>query len=900
MATVRGTFRRAVAAHREALGLVRAAREALERAPQEPPFGTESVVRQSALVSRLQDVAVELTSGWATAGWDWLAGGRRPVAQRSPGTREILLRIGTAHPVSEGFPVLVPFFGVGHLVIDADAGDARVSGLVRSVLLRVLGEATVGSVRVLAVDAPSLGPTFGPLLPLIEVDLMARPATDLDGLRVVLSECEEHLRRAAVVPDPPTLVLAVAAFPEGCTDTDFARLVALSRTGHQAGLQLVIAGYPGPGASEAGRPPLENATAIRTRGQFFQVGDPPGHVLSGDGRGLNCPVRLDVGPPEDLLAAVCRQVAGRAAQQRSVDVADLFADELWTESSVAGLRTMIGREGREVAWLELDDATPHWLVGGRTGSGRTAFLLDVLYGLTARHGPDELALHLLDLTEEVSFTEFAPTAGDPTWVPHVRTIAVESDREFATAVLASLVAEMSRRADALREAGVSELAQLRAVRPDLALPRVVTVIDACDVLLAGSDATARRAVALLADVARRGRARGVHLILSAQTSSGLQGLLAAEPALFEQFTLRVALAGGGGVLARPDPVADALPVGTAVVEDLTDVAGIHRQIRFPDADPERLRGLRSRMFQRRAPGDEPPAVFAGSARQRLEDDPRWGRLTARTRRRVLALGRAVDVGLPTATFPLDTSPGRHLAVLGPAEVGADLLHAAVLGLARQHEPGTAEFVLAALVAVADEAVDAAAAAVRAAGHRCSEVELTGLRDVIARLAHPEPEPLDLAQLGLTDLDLTDLDLTDLNLTDLNLTELSPRVEATYVVVWGADALAAGLRGAVDPRRGSTGLQDLLTVMQEGPSRGAHLLTWWRAVRRFRDDLGPEGRDDVAGLVALNVAAPDLAELVGRDLGWQPRPNRALLVDRQLDATTLFIPFVRAGRRREAR
>lgn len=886
MATVRGAFRRAVAAHREALGLVRAARAALEHDPREPPFGADSAdsaARQTALVTELQEAADRLTTGWATAGWDRLAGGRRPIAHRAPGARETLLRIGTGHPVPEGFPVLVPFYGVGHLCLDTDGGDARVSGLIRSVLLRTLGEATVGSVRVLAVDVPGAGSTFTPLLPLAEVDLMSRPATDLPGLRAMLTEAEKHVRAAASVPDPPTLVLAVAAFPGTPTPADLSRLVALSRAGHQAGLQLVIAGYPGPGVSGADRPPLENTTVIRARGQYFHVADPPGHVLSAGGRGLNCPVRLDTGPPEDLLAAVCRQVAGRAAEQGSLGVEDLLAAQLWQESSTAGLRTMIGREGREAAWLSLDDATPHWLIGGRTGSGRTAFLLDVLYGLVSRYGPDELALHLLDLAEGVSFTEFAPTAGDPTWVPHVRTVAVESDREYAAAVLAALSAEMDLRADALREAGVTQVEQLRRARPDLALPRTVTVIDACDVLLAGDDATARRARTLLEDVARRGRAHGVHLILSGQTSTALLGLLEREQALFGSFTLRVALAGGGGVLTRPDPVAGTLPVGTALVEDVTGVAGTHRQLRFPDAGAEGRRGLRTRMWQQRVPGDEPPAVFAGSARQHVEQDPAWSRLDARGRRRVVVLGRAVDIGLPTATFPLDSSPGRHLAVLGPTEVGADLLHAAVLGLARQHEAGSAEFVLAGLVAVADEAVDEAAAAVRAAGHRCSEVELTGLRDVLARLAHPEPEPLDLVAA-----------------LSRSASAQAPQVEATYLVVWGADALASGLRGAVDARWGSTGLQDLGTVLQDGPVRGAHLLTWWRSARRFRDDLGADARDDVAGLVALNVPAPELAALVGQDPGWRPRPNRALLVDRQLDTTTLFIPFVRSARPGQAR
>ncbi|HET9657211.1 MAG TPA: FtsK/SpoIIIE domain-containing protein [Kineosporiaceae bacterium] len=880
MPTVKGSFRQAVAAHRAALGYVRAARDALERDPQEPRYGAESVVRQSALAAELQTAAQALVTGWSTAGWDWLAGGRRPLAQRPAGSREPLLRIGTAHPVQEGFPVLVPFFGVGHLCLDTDSTDARVSAFVRSVLLRTLGESTVGSVRVLAVDATPASPTFGPLLPLVEVDLMSRPASDVLGLRAVLAEAEEQLRTAAGSPDPRTLLLAVAAFPEGVTDSDIARLAALSRTGHRAGVQLLLAGYPGPGASWAGRPPLENATVIRLRGRFFHVADPPGHVLSGGGRGLNVPVRLDGGPPEDLLAAVCRQVAGRAAQQRSVEVQELFAGDLWTESSAGGLRTMVGREGREAAWLALDDATPHWLVGGRTGSGRTGFLLGAIYALASRYGPDELALHLLDLSEAVSFAEVAPTAGDPSWVPHVRSLAGEPDRDYGVAVLAALAAELSRRSEAMREVGVTQLEQLRAARPDLALPRIVTVIDGFDALLSGADATARQARTLLTDVARRGRAHGVHLILAGQTSAAVQGLLAEDAALFGPFTLRIALAGGGPVLGRPDDEAAALPVGTALVENQSEAAGSHHRIRFPAPRPEPIARLRQRMWEQRVPGDHPPAVFTAAAARNPQDDPAWQALTPQIRRRSLLLGRAVDVGMPTAAFPLDTSPGRHLAVLGPAETGADLLALAVTGLARQHAPGTAAFLLAGLVAVADPAVDAAAAAVREAGHRCSEVEVTGLRAALSRIAHPEPEPFDPASLEPG--------------------ALPAAPTTTYLVVWGADGLATGLSGAVDPRWGSTGLQDLHTALQDGPARGAHLISWWRSARRFAEDLGPQARDGVAGLVTLNVTAAELAELAGEESVRTPRPDRALLIDRHQGTTTPFIPYRRSGSGRAGR
>ena len=124
--------------------------------------------------------------------------------------------------------------------------------------------------------------------------------------------------------------------------------------------------------------------------------------------------------------------------------------------SVAGLRTVVGRAGRGDAVLALDDTTPHWLVGGRTGSGKTVFLLDVLYGLAARYSPDELALYLLDFKEGVSFTEFIPTDADPSWVPHARTVGVESDRQYGVAVLTELVREMNRRAGGDEAAGRDE------------------------------------------------------------------------------------------------------------------------------------------------------------------------------------------------------------------------------------------------------------------------------------------------------------------------------------------------------------------------------------------------------------------------------------------------------------
>jgi S-DNA-T family DNA segregation ATPase FtsK/SpoIIIE len=868
MATVRKVFRRAVAAHRDALGHLGTVRDALHHAPQEPVYGAECLLEQAALVQEIQQAAEELTPGWWTAPWDSALAERGLGLDGMPG-RPWPVRIGTAHPVSEGFPVIVPFIGGGHLSVDADARDPRVSGFVRGVLLRVLAAMPAGSVRVLPVDGGTLGTTFTPLRPLVAAELMTEPAIDLGGVRRVLAEAEEHVRLRQADPgeDRPILVLAAAAFPSGFGRSEAARLASLAHAGVGAGVHLLLAGYPPPaqrGLEPA--PPLDRTTVIVAQGDDFRVSDPPGEErFSADGRGVAGPVVLDPGPPEHLLPAVCGRIAERAAADSAVRFADLMPSKIWTESSIGGLRTMAGHAGRTAVHLSLDDVTPHWLLGGRTGSGKTVFLLDILYGLATRYSPEELALYLLDFKEGISFSEFVPTEADPTWIPHARAVGVESDREFGVAVLAALIAEMNRRATAMKQVGVTSLARLRATRPRPPVPRIVAVIDEFHALFAGNDAVAKRASALLEEVARKGRSYGVHLILASQTTSGIEALFAKGEAIFGQFSQRVALVGGGGVLAPENRAADVLAVGAAVLNDGGGAVSANRTARFPDADAAAVERVRHRLWEARTPDARPPAHFAGYAEQHVEDDPTLQRLDPSVRRRSVMIGRAVDIGLPTAAFGLDTTPGRHLAVLGTSEVGAGILHAATLGLARQHAPGTAEFVIAGLVAAADEAVDDAAAAVTAAGHVCSVVDVRGLRAVLGRLVHGDPGGE------------------------------RPR-EAAYVVVFGADAASGGLKADRDAATGKTGLDDLRAVLADGPTRGVHLIGWWRGIRRFTDDIGMSGKEDVAGLVALNVNGREFGSLIGDlMLEWEPRENRALFVDRHQERTTLIVPFVRPQR-----
>ncbi|QGN47767.1 TraM recognition domain-containing protein [Micromonospora sp. WMMC415] len=841
MGRLASAYGQAVAAHRAARAHLDTARRALGAAPS--PAAPAGAADLLARLAQLGDALATPTPG-ATP----LAAGPAPV------------RLGDAATAGGAFPVVVPLGSGHHLAVDADARDPRVAALLRAVVLRLLATAPPGGVRVAGLDTAALGATFGPLRPLVDAGVLDPPATTEAEAGALLDAAEAHARtaRAADRPDQELLLVVAAALPP---PREAARLAALTHAGPAASVCVLLAA--------SGAPALGATTSVRLTGEHAHVGDPPGAPFSADGSGLAAPVRLDGDPPAASVAALAGHLGAAVRQGATVRFPELLPARRWAESSVAGLRTVVGRAGRDPVTVAFDDATPHWLVGGRTGAGKTVFLLDVLYSLAARYSPAELQLYLLDFKEGVSFTEFVPTGRDPSWLPHARAVGIESDREYGVAVLRELRRELQRRATAFKRHGVTKLADLPREAP---LPRIVAVVDEFHVLLAGNDPLARESVDLLEELARKGRSYGVHLVLASQSTTGIEALYGRAEAIFGQFALRVALPGGGGVLDPLNDSAATLPVGSAVLNTAAGAAGADTVVRFPDAHAAAadLARLRHDLWAARPSGARPPSVFKGYDTARLEDDPTFTGLRPGGRRPLALVGRTVDVDGTSALFLMDSTPGRHLAVVGTSAAGAEVLRAATLSLARQHTPGDARFLLVPLVTAADPAVDDTADVLTAAGHPVERLDADGLRARLHELADPPPA------------------------TD-GADQPAAGHARTYLVVFGMDA-AGTVLAAADPATFRSGHDDLRQVLRQGPGQGVHLLGWWRGLRRLADDLGgTHNRDDVACLVALNVPGADLGLHLGvPDLSYQPRPDRALLVDRHDHRTRLIVPFARDG------
>jgi hypothetical protein len=873
----------AAALHRQAAAAAVAAASTLDATQPAPADQRE----QHELAERLRAAAATLVPGWLGAPLDAQSVDNPLGGPRLPG----FVRIGTAQPLDDArFPAVVPLLGTGHLTVDADTRDPRVAGLLRAVLLRLLAAAPAGSLLVRGVDAATAGQVFAPFAPLADAGLMPPPATDRTGLRAILAEAEQWVRPAHPAAGrhhrhERTLLLVIASLPELTEAADLVRIGALAQPGPAAGLHLLIAGWPPPPlTAETTQPPLPDSTMIALRNPYALVGDPPGASFGNPAPhlpsiGLNSPVFLDEDPPAQLFRRVCQELAAQVNANSRPRLAELLPDEadgLWAADPADGLVTTVGRDGEKPVTLRFNDLTPHWLIGGRSGAGKTAFLINVLYGLCARYSPDDLTLYLLDFADGGSFEEIVPTDRDPSWLPHARVVGMETDREYGLAVLRELDGEVTRRATLAKAAGVARFAELRARHE---LPRILCVLDSFRLLLGdrdssdgdgdeagagpGGDPLAAEAMSRLDSLARRSRPYGVHLLLANRAMPDRAAGYGQRDSVFGQFPVRVALPGGGDVLEPTNDAAAGLPLGSAVVNTAGGLGGPRgatrgheRVVQFPDpqADPGALGTLRHRLWQARAADAVPPTVFTGFERPHLDHDAGYRAAVAGLSTGPAALlGRVVDLPLRTVTIPFDNVPGRHLAVLGPSSVGADVLDTAARSLAAHHSAGTARFVVASLVADGDGLAGRLAAEL-AERHEVATVDVAGLARAFDREG------------------------------------------PGYLVVFGLDE--------IDPAVLPT--ERLAELLGGWPARGVHLLAWCRQPGRLAAALGssapigaalgssaPIGANQVANLIFLDLPPNEVAELVGRPVDWRPRPGRALWHDRLVDQTSVIIPFVGA-------
>lgn len=263
---------------------------------------------------------------------------------------------------------------------------------------------------------------------------------------------------------------------------------------------------------------VERALRLNRAQQYGPLEAAPALSYPGDSRGDQ---------PSRWLLAVDLHGRGRLSDRLGPEstVVDFDVDVLADECEAAVRALESPTRVLSPADLDLFDHGPHALVSGVTGSGKTEFLISWLMDMAHRWSPESLAIAVIDFKGGGSFARLKH-------LPHLRHLVSDLDRIGLDAASVGLAALIRRRERLLALHGVADVAELPG---EAKVPRAVIVVDEYRALIEEAPAF----VGLFRDMAARGRALGIHLVLSTQRFTSTAG-----DALMANIDLRVVFRAG--------------------------------------------------------------------------------------------------------------------------------------------------------------------------------------------------------------------------------------------------------------------------------------------------------------------------------------------------------------------
>ncbi len=630
-------------------------------------------------------------------------------------SKKFLLRLGELQllQLEARTPALLPFpHDRGWLFKVASTARGHAEQAVRSLLLRLLASLPPAKLRFIFIDPIGLGQNVAPFMHLADYDeqlITGKAWAEPQHIEQRLADLTEHMENViqkylrnqfATIEEynalagevaEPYRVLVVFDFPTNFSETAARRLVSIMQNGPRCGVYAIVLvdlGKPLPyGFNLADLE--QSSTVIAWDGQRFVW-------MDDDFR--DCLLELDAPPEAELFNRIITVIGEAAKEAGKVEVPferiTLPPGQWWNADSRAGLSVPLGPAGaRRLQHLELGKGTAqHVLVAGKTGSGKSTLLHVLITNLAIRYSPDEVQVYLVDFKKGVEFKPYATYQ-----LPHARVVAIESEREFGLSVLQGLDAELKRRGDLFRNAGVDYIADYRT-RTGQKMPRILLIVDEFQEFFVEDDAIASQAAQILDRLVRQGRAFGIHVLLGSQT---LAGSYALARSTIDQMAVRIALqcseADSRLILADDNPAARLLSrPGEAIYNDANGLVEGNHPFQVAWLSDEQREAYLQRIIdfatQKGYRPSQPQIVFEGSAPGQIEQNrplrdllvaPSW---PPGLRRYAAWLGEPVAIADPVAAYFRRQSASNLMVVGQQDEQAAGVMVAALLSLAAQHAP----------------------------------------------------------------------------------------------------------------------------------------------------------------------------------------------------------------------
>lgn len=231
--------------------------------------------------------------------------------------------------------------------------------------------------------------------------------------------------------------------------------------------------------------------------------------------------------------------------------------------SKVGMEIPVGLAGNQLLSFDFGanrtESVHHIVVGG-TGSGKSVLLHALIMSTIELYNADEVELFLFDFkpmgTEFSVYGEARPE--------HIKYVVAGAAPSVAVQVLSNVVVDIKHRARMFDEASLQNLDQYNESHPDAKLPRRIIIMDEFQSLMTHPSANH-----LIAEIARKGRSYGVHMVMASQTLANVD----LDRQVLDQILTRMVLRCPPSALSQvvqADGFLSALSAGNGVVAVTSD------------------------------------------------------------------------------------------------------------------------------------------------------------------------------------------------------------------------------------------------------------------------------------------------------------------------------------------
>ena len=806
------------------------------------------------------------------------------------------------------------------LMIHFDKGGRQQAiATLQTTMVRLLTNLPAGRVRFTLIDPVGLGQSFAGFMHLADHDdalVGGRIWTEAEHIDQRLADLTEHMETViqkylrnefATIDDynaqagelaEPYRFLVVADLPTNFSQESIRRLASIASSGARCGVYTLITRdlrQPIPGGAHLDEIESHSINLFPVGARLVSPssalpqGDTSvaptnqqsdGSFASSDAVFKQFPLLLDAPPSEDFLTRIMDIVGRGAKEAKRVEVPfSTIAprpDKMWTAATANELTVPVGRAGatRLQSFRLGRGVAQHALIAGKTGSGKSTLLHALVTNTAMWYSPDEVEFYLVDFKKGVEFKTYASND-----LPHARAIAVESDREFGLSVLQRIDAELARRGELFRKAGVQDLAAYRASTKEK-MPRTLLIIDEFQEFFSEDDKLAQDSATLIDRLVRQGRAFGIHVLLGSQTIGGTSGL---SRSTIGQMAIRIALqtseADSQLILGDSNSAARLLTrPGEAIYNDaggLVEGNSPFQVAWLPDDQRDQyLQSVREKFktnggVTRR----EPAIVFEGNA---PADITKNRRLLAALASKEISnqpskawLGDPVAIKDPTAvTFRRQA--GANVLIIGQQEESAMALMASSIQSLAAQSPA-ARFVV----------LDGAPAD-------------SPLAKVIPRVRDALPNEVKIIEYRATEEAIADL----AGELDRRQSTGGANPPPVFVFIYGLQRYrdlrkqeeSFGFGGSSDEEKKPQTDKQFADLIRDGPPVGIHTIAWCDTAAALERTLDRAAMREFDNRVLFQMSAADSSNLIDSPLGNKLGPHRALLYSEEQGVSEKFRPY----------